>query len=111
MPAAARLNDTVAGVTAGEHCGHNPPHGPLAFVGEICGGCSASVYINGRPAAVVGSQTVERDACCGSSNGAVAEGSAAVFINGTSAARIGDPLAAHSGGGTITGGSADVFIG
>lgn len=111
MPAAARLNDSVAGTTSGEHNGHSPAHGPLAFSGEISGGCSTNVFINGRPGAVVDSQTVERDSCCGSSSGAVAVGSATVLINGQAAARLGDALAAHNGSGTITGGSPDVFVG
>ena len=111
MPAAARLNDSVLGMTAGEHSGHSPPHPPEQFSGEISGGCSANVFINGRPAAVVGSITTERDGCCGSSQGTVAAGSGSVFINGLPAARLGDALAPHSGTGNITSGSADVFIG
>lgn len=111
MAKAARLNDPVAGVTAGEHNGHSPPHGSLEFVGEISGGCAEGVYINGEPAAIVGSQTTERDGCCGSSNGVIAASSATVFITGRSAARLGDALRPHSGSGIITGGSADVNIG
>lgn len=111
MPAAARLNDTVKGTTGGEHSGHVPPHSPMTFTGEISAGCSGDVFINGRPAATVGSVTTERDGCCGSSQGAVAVGSSSVFINGKPAARLGDALAAHSGSGAISGGSGDVFIG
>ena len=111
MPAAARLNDTVAGMTAGEHSGHIPPHGPLPFEGEISGNCSLTVKINGVPAAFVGSITTERDACCGTSNGSVAAGSTKVRINGIPAARMGDALAPHSGTGAITGGSLNVRIG
>lgn len=111
MPQAARLNDAVTGTTAGEHSGHVPPHPPETFTGEISGGCSSNVFINGRPAATVGSITTERDSCCGSSNGSVAAGSGSVFINGRPAARLGDALNAHSGSGTISGGSGNVFIG
>lgn len=49
MPEAARLNDSVAGTTAGEHTGHVPPHSPETFGGQISGGCSGNVFINGRP--------------------------------------------------------------
>lgn len=50
MPEAARLNDSVAGTTAGEHSGHVPPHSPEPFGGQISSGCSGNVFINGRPA-------------------------------------------------------------
>lgn len=111
MPEAARLNDAVAGTTAGEHTGHVPPHSPEPFSGEISSGCSGDVFINGMAAATVGSVTTERDGCCGSSSGKVATGSSSVFINGKPAARRGDALAPHSGEGTVTAGSADVLIG
>ena len=111
MPAAARLNDSVLGTTGGEHSGHIEPHSPMTFSGEISGGCSQNVFINGRPAAVAGSVTTERDSCCGSSSGSVAGGSGSVFINGKPAARVGDALNAHSGTGKISGGSGNVFIG
>ena len=91
MPEAARLNDAVAGTTAGEHTGHVPPHSPEPFSGEISSGCSGDVFINGMAAATVGSSSV--------------------FINGKPAARRGDALAPHSGEGTVTDGSADVLIG
>ena len=67
--------------------------------------------INGLSAATVGSITTERDGCCGSSKGAVGAGSGTVRINGKPAARTGDALTAHSGSGTVTGGSPDVRIG
>lgn len=111
MPGAARLNDAVAGTTAGEHSGHASPHPPMPFSGEIISGCCGDVLINGRPAATVGSITVERDDCCGSSLGSVAVGSSKVFIHGIPAARIGDALNAHNGTGSIISGSGDVFIG
>lgn len=111
MPGAARLGDAVTGTTAGEHAGHVPPHPPMAFSGEISGGCSPNVFINGVPAATVDSVTTERDGCCGSSQGKVAAGSGTVFINGKPAARIGDGLNAHNGSGKVAAGSEDVFIG
>ena len=112
MPQAARLNDSVAGMTAGEHSGHVlTPHPPVSFTGNITSGCSPNVFINGRAAATKGSITTEYDSCCGSSNGSVAGGSTSVFINGKAAARKGDALNAHSGSGSITSGSENVFIG
>ena len=111
MPQAARLGDTVQGTTAGEHSGHDTPHPPMPFSGEITGGCSGDVLINGIPAATVGSITTERDGCCGSSSGSIAVGSSSVFINGKPAARNGDALAAHSGSGSVSSGSSDVLIG
>ena len=45
MPKAARLNDSVAGTTAGEHTGHVHPHSPEPFGGQISGGCSGNVFI------------------------------------------------------------------
>ena len=111
MAQAARLGDAVTGTTAGEHSGHVPPHPPETFSGEISGGCSGDVFINGIPAAVAGSTTTERDGCCGSSRGSVAVGSSSVFISGKPAARRGDALAPHSGTGQISAGSGDVNIG
>ncbi len=111
MPGAARQGDAIQGTTAGEHNGHATPHGPLLITGTISGGCSGDVFINGRPAAYVGSTTTENDACCGSSQGSIAHGSSSVFINGKPAARIGDTLAAHNGTGAVSDGSGDVLIG
>lgn len=111
MPKAARLYDTVRGITGGEHSGHIPPHAPMVFTGEISGNVSSKVFVNHRPAAWVASITTERDACCGSSNGIVAKGSSKVFIQGRPAARIDDPLAPHSGTGKVTSGSKNVFMG
>lgn len=112
MPKAARLNDSVAGTTAGEHTGHVHPHSPEPFGGQISGGCSGNVFINGRP----GGYRRERHngdgrLLPGSSQGAVAAGSGSVNINGKPAARMGDTLAAHSGAGAVASGSSDVFIG
>ncbi|WP_278941239.1 PAAR domain-containing protein [Anaerotruncus colihominis] len=111
MPGAARLNDAVAGMTEGEHSGHATPHSPEAFSGEISGGCSGDVFINGIPAAVVGNTTTERDSCCGSFQGKVSVGSGSVFINRKAAARRGDTPAPHNGSGQISAGSGDVNIG
>lgn len=111
MPQAARLGDLIQGMTAGEHSGHIDAHAPLPITGTISGGCSADVFINGQPAATVGSVTAEHDACCGSSQGSVAVGSASVFINGKPAARKRDALAAHNGSGAVSSGSDDVLIG
>ncbi len=111
MPSAARLNDPVRGTTAGEHSGHIVAHPPITFTGEISGGCSGDVFINGMPAATAGSTTTERDSCCGSSQGAVAVGSGTVFVNGRPAARQGDALNAHNGSGAVAAGSTDVIIG
>ena len=111
MPSAARLGDAVTGTTAGEHSGHVPPHSPEQFSGEISGGCSSDVFINGIPAAVVGNTTTERDSCCGSFQGKVSVGSGSVFINRKAAARRGDTPAPHNGSGQISAGSGDVNIG
>ena len=92
MPSASRLGDSIAGTTAGEHSGHPTAHSPLPITGNISGNCSGDVFVNGKPAAYVGSITTERDACCGSSLGSVGSGSGSVFINGKPAARVGDSL-------------------
>mgnify|MGYP000346901506 CR=1 FL=1 len=104
MPQAARITDAVAGTTAGEHTGHVPPHSPEPFSGEISGACSGTVRINGLSAATVGSITTERGRCCGSSQarGALERDGADQRETG---GRMGDTLAAHSGSGTVTGGS------
>lgn len=102
----------MEGITAGEHSGHmNPSHSPGPITGEISGGCSGDVLINGRPAATAGSTTDEHDGCCGTGHGSVASGSGSVFINGKPAARAGDPLNAHSGTGQVSSGSGDVLTG
>lgn len=109
MAGAARLGDAILG-TAGEHSGHIVPHSPVVISGSISGNCSGNVFINGKPAATVGSITTENDECCGSSNGVVAVGSDKVFINGKPAARIGDALAPHTGTASIVSGSDNVII-
>ena len=111
MAQAARLGDAIQGMTSGEHSGHGQPHSPSVISGEISGGCSGDVNINGIPAATVGSITAETDDCCGGGTVSVAAGSGSVFINGLPAARQGDALNAHNGVGAIASGSSDVQIG
>lgn len=112
MAQAARLGDNISGRTSGEHSGHSlSPCSPSAITGNINGGCSGNVFINGKAAATVGSTTVEYDSCCGSASGTVAIGSSSVFINGKPAARNGDALNAHNGTASISSGSSDVMIG
>lgn len=108
---AARMGDAITGMTSGEHAGHEEPHGPSEISGEISGGCSGDVFINGRPAATVGSTTSETDECCGGGEGSIASGSSSVFINGKPAARQDDELRPHDGEGNISSGSDDVLIG
>jgi uncharacterized Zn-binding protein involved in type VI secretion len=112
MPGAARITDSILGMTAGEHSGHTDEeiHSSSALTGLISGNCSPNVFINGLEAAYVGSVTTEYDSCCGSSSGSVAEGSPNVFVNGKPLARKGDSIQAHSGYAHITGGSSNVFI-
>lgn len=110
MPGVARLNDSIEGVTSGEHSTHIlSPCSPSAISGFISGGCSTNVYCNGRPVATVGSITTENDSCCGSAKGTVAAGSSRVFVNGKPIARIGDALNPHNGTASITGGSSSVI--
>ena len=111
MAGAARQGDSVLGITVGEHAGHAHPHSPMQFTGTVSGGCSSNVYVNGRPAAMVGSSTIERDGCCGAGTGNIVGGSSSVFINGSPAARDGDALRAHSGKGIVNSGSDNVIIG
>ena len=111
MAAAARQTDSITGVFAGEHSGHDDGHPPGSITGEINGGCSSNVFINGLPAAIVGSTTSEHDVCCGTNSGKVSAGSHKVFINGKPAARKGDALSPHSGTGYISSGSGNVFFG
>ena len=110
MPGVARLNDSIAGTTSGEHSTHTvSPCSPSAISGSISGGCSTNVYCNGLPVATVGSVTTENDSCCGSAKGTVAAGSSKVFVNGKAIARSGDALNPHNGTASITGGSSNVI--
>ena len=110
MPGVARLNDSIAGTTSGEHSTHTvSPCSPSEISGFISGGCSSNVYCNGLPVATVGAITTEMDSCCGSAKGTVATGSSRVFVNGKPIARIGDALNPHNGTASITGGSSNVI--
>lgn len=109
MPGVARLNDSIQGMTSGEHSGHSTPHPPSPITGTISGNCSPNVFVNGLPAAYVGSITTEHDDCCGTNSGSVAEGSSTVFCNGNPLSRMGDAINPHNGTASITGGSSDVF--
>lgn len=94
MPAAARLND------------------PDTSDGAISSKVATSVFINGQPAAVVGS--MDRDhAPYGKPHpphvpNPITSGSSTVFIEGQPAARAGDPFAC---GHKVASGSPDVIIG
>lgn len=77
----------------------------------LVSGCSSNVFINGKPAAVVGAEFVAHT--CGtqthpSSARRIVSGSGKVFINGKPAARIGDPIAC---GDAVGQGSGNVFTG
>ena len=82
MPAAARLND------------------PDTAPSTIASACASTVFINGKPAAVVGSQDTTPSP--------ITSGSSTVNIEGKPSARVGDPLA---NGSTIQSGSPDVMVG
>lgn len=111
MRGISRLGDTIEGMTAGEHSGHIPAHGPSPITGTISGGCSSNVFIDGFPVALEGSITDEHDVCCGSSQGSVGSSGSSVLINGKPIACVGTPVNAHNGTATVTGGSSSVFIG
>lgn len=106
MPFAAKMNDQVVGTdthiilmpTPG---GTVPTPLPHPFAGTITGGCSTDVYIDGQPAAVVGSTATNKPAHIpqgGSfqtpptNSGTVAMGSTSVLINNKAAARVGDTV-------------------
>ena len=82
MPAAARLNDTDT------------------VPSTIASAVASTVFINGKPAAVVGSQDITPSP--------ITQGSSTVNIEGKAAARVGDPLA---NGSSVQSGSPDVNIG
>ena len=114
MPSVARLQDSISGMTTGEHSGHkdefgNPLHPPSVITGYISANCSPNVFVNGKALARVGSVTLEQDTCCGSSYGSVFSGSNTVYVNNYPIARNGDTINAHSGSASITGGSSNVF--
>lgn len=114
MANAARIGDTIDGMTTGEHAGHydeygNPIHGISTITGSIITG-SSNVFINGLGAARTGDITEEFDVC-DTGSGTIGQGSLSVFINGKSASRLGDPINPHNGTASITSGSANVYIG
>jgi uncharacterized Zn-binding protein involved in type VI secretion len=106
MPFAAKMNDQVVGtdthiILVPTPGGTVPTPLPHPFAGTITGGCSTDVYIDGQPAAVVGSTATNKPAHIpqgGSfqtpptNSGTVAMGSTSVFINNKAAARIGDTV-------------------
>lgn len=112
MPAVARLDDPIEGMTAGEHSGHTmPSHSPCEITGKIDGNCSPNVFVNGKPVAFVSSTTEEFDCCCAGGSGVVSSGSSTVFVNGNAVARVDDDITPHNGTAKITGGSDNVFAG
>lgn len=128
---AARQQDPVTGtdvhvVLTPSPGGPVPTPVPLPFSGQITGGTSSDVLVNGRPAAVVGSAATNLPPHLpppGTSfsrpptnAGRVVAGSAQVLVNATPMARVGDtvltcndPVDAPTG--TVTGGSPDVLVG
>ena len=77
----------------------------------LISGCASTVFVNGKPAAIVGAQFTPH--VCGKVTHAAAarrvlSGSSKVFINGKPAVRIGDPIAC---GDTVGQGSGNVFVG
>lgn len=98
MPAQARLGD----MSAGHAC-----FAPTAIVS----GVASTVFINGIPAALVGSihgpHTCDKTTHAGGLR-QVVSGSSTVFIEGKAAARIGDTIA---DGDCIAQGSGNVFVG
>jgi uncharacterized Zn-binding protein involved in type VI secretion len=105
----ARLNDEILGMTAGEHSGHVPPHGPLVLTGFISAATSTKVFIKEIPVAIIGSITTEFDGCCGVSSGKVKTGSAKISIRGIPVARLGDEIDPHDGYANIITGSEKVW--
>lgn len=136
MAGAARVGDTITGMTTGTHhyhyednCWEEPvwnEDGTHSGYTTVCGDPilvydpavpitgtittgSSNVYIDGRKAAFVGSTTSESDAY-DSGTGVVSGGSTKVYINGNRAARNGDTVTPHSGTASINSGSSQVFI-
>lgn len=115
MPGLAREGDSMLGHFDSEHGGHYYPDGsPTHPSGDINGtispiGCSENVFINGKKAAIVGSQINEVDICT-PGNGTCSNGSSNVFINGKPAVRLGDKTITHvNNTGKITSASGNVF--
>lgn len=77
----------------------SPVPSPCPFSGPITGGVSSDVFINGLPAATIGSTAVNTPVHVPvggifvnppTNQGRVVSGSATVLINGKAAARVGD---------------------
>lgn len=95
MSAATRLGDSCTGH---DSC----PSVPLVE-------CSPNVFINGMGAGRVGDHYAAHGCVTHASHqDVIAAGSSTVFINGRPAARVGDAV---SIGGSVQGGSGNVFIG
>lgn len=127
MPAAARQNDTV--VAQDTHIvlvpGSGPTPQPLPFNGRLMRDLSASVTIDGVPAAMAGSLAVNQPPHVPiggsfqkppSNEGRVQTGSTTVLIEGKAAARLGDPVVTCNDpvdlpAGQVTTGSPDVEVG
>jgi hypothetical protein len=78
---------------------------------SIVSGCASTVFVNGKPAAVIGAQCTPHT--CGRVTHAggqrkVVSGSGTVFFNGKPAVRVGDSIA---DGDAIGQGSGNVFAG
>jgi uncharacterized Zn-binding protein involved in type VI secretion len=103
---AAKLGDKVVGndihiVMMPSPAGPIPTPTPMPFSGTILDGCSTDVFIEGKPAAVVGSTAVNLPPHipaggpfqkAPANKGTIVAGSATVLINGKPAARAGDKV-------------------
>src|SRR6266511_3633368 len=106
MSPAAKMGDKVVGtdihiIMIPSPGGPVPTPLPHPFAGTITGGCSTDVYIDGQPAAVVGSTATNKPAHIPqgggfhtppTNSGTVAMGSTSVLINNKAAARVGDTV-------------------
>lgn len=124
MSNAARVGDSITGMTTGNHhCWQEPIYDefnniigyetvcspPAVITGTITSGAS-NVYINTQKAAFVGSITSEMDAY-DTGVGVISGGSTKVYINGNRAARKDDMVTPHNGTANVSSGSPNVFIG
>ncbi|MBB5515768.1 putative Zn-binding protein involved in type VI secretion [Rubricella aquisinus] len=89
---------------AGDACTGHGPWPPRASTGG-----SGDVFVNAMPAHRLGDAwAVHCDPTPICHGGALASGSATVFVNGRALGRVGDPV---SCGSSVAGGSGDVFAG
>lgn len=95
MPACSRLGDLSAG-----HDGFPPT--------PIIGGVCSTVFVNGIPAATVGSTLSDHTSGATHVGRTVVSGSGTVFFESKGAARIGDSI---NCGDTLGAGSDNVFVG